>query len=138
MFLNLTRMHTRRPLVSLSTQRSTQLDGSRVESGPQIYANSQISPQMCAVSGGDKLCIGALLGRGANVLARDVDGWSALHYAASCDRKVSIEMLLRNGATPALLMKDTFGMTPFQLASDPKIKRLLQHATRASKKAGLS
>ena len=56
----------------------------------------------------------SLLAAGANVGARDPQGWTALHYAARAQARAA-ELLLESGADPDALADD--GTTPLHLAA---------------------
>ncbi len=56
----------------------------------------------------------SLLAAGANVSARDPQGWTALHYAARAQARAA-ELLLESGADPNAPADD--GTTPLHLAA---------------------
>ncbi|KAL6657568.1 hypothetical protein ACP70R_005348 [Stipagrostis hirtigluma subsp. patula] len=59
---------------------------------------------------------------GVNVNFRDIRGWTALHWAASCGRERTVVALIANGAAPGALTDPTpqfpSGRTPADLASE--------------------
>ncbi|GKV51906.1 hypothetical protein SLEP1_g58524 [Rubroshorea leprosula] len=59
---------------------------------------------------------------GVSVNFRDVNGWTALHWAASCGREHTVASLISLGAAPGALIdpspKYPLGRTPADLASD--------------------
>ena len=57
----------------------------------------------------------ALLGGGADVHARDHDGWTALHFAGRADAR-AVELLLAAGADPQVTAED--GTTPLHEAAE--------------------
>lgn len=60
-------------------------------------------------------CIGVLVKAGANLMARDSNGQTALHLAALYGDEAGVAELLRNGAD--CLAQDNFGRTPLHSAA---------------------
>ncbi|XP_052896395.1 uncharacterized protein LOC128303468 [Anopheles moucheti] len=70
-----------------------------------------------------------LLQHGANVLLRDVNGNSALHFAVECGCVKTVRLLLRHGASSGV--RNSLGKSPLELAiasEHRKISRMLLHS----------
>jgi len=87
-----------------------------------------------AARNADANVLRALLKQGANVNAAEVDGTTALHWAAYRDDLESVDLLIRAGAK--VNAANDLGATPLwtacQNASPPMVRRLLQAGANAN------
>jgi ankyrin len=79
---------------------------------PALAAGSEVAD---AVSQGKKDVLRALLQKGADVNAPQVDGTTALHWAVRADDLEMVDLLLKAGAKTSAANRD--GATPMQLAA---------------------
>ena len=70
------------------------------------------------------------LENGANPNAKDDDGWTPLHIAASWGHVDLVKILLERGADPRIA--DKWGHIPLDYAKDSVIRSLLESALRNS------
>jgi ankyrin repeat protein len=88
------------------------------------YGNNEaVTPLMIAAYKGHKKFVKLLLKNGANPNTLNLQGNSALHYAAQANRKKTVDLLLNYGADPVLKNKN--GETPADLTQDQNIKNAL-------------
>ena len=91
-------------------------------------ARAEGEPLMEAVRAGDTAAVEALLGDGASPRTAEIDGTTALHWAAHHDHSAIAGLLLEAGA--AVDATNRYGVTPLALASlngsTPMIARLLE------------
>jgi len=64
------------------------------------------------------------ISEGAEIIDRDLKGWSALHYAVSRDLPLTIRVLMLAGADPFLRAED--GLRPIDLAKTQSLRELLK------------
>lgn len=75
-----------------------------------------------------------LMENGADINAKDLNGYTALHHAARGSHTLAqVEELLKRGAKPNLKAKD--GLTPIALAETAGTKRLLELLTSVASSA---
>lgn len=89
-----------------------------------MYAG--MTPLMAATDAGQMAAMDYLLSCGADLYARDCDGWQAIHYAARAGRTEPVRLLLDRGADPDSTKDD--GYTPLMLAAcngHPELVRYL-------------
>jgi len=88
-----------------------------------------------AAKNGHKEIAELLVENGADVSAKDEDGWTPLFYAAGGGKKEVVEILISNGAD--VNATDDSGKTPLDVAiarEDPKIANLLRkHGGKSGK-----
>jgi len=77
---------------------------------PHIADGVGVTPLMLASGNASPMLVSKLLDRGTDTLARNVNGSTALHYAASAGRVENIKLLLAHGADPKVA--DKKGETP--------------------------
>ncbi|KAK9271617.1 hypothetical protein L1049_001980 [Liquidambar formosana] len=79
---------------------------------------------------------------GVNVNFRDVNGWTALHWAAFCGRERTVVSLISRGAAPGALTDPTpkypTGRTPADLASSKRHKGIAGYLAESALSAHLS
>src|SRR5215213_1966648 len=94
-------------------------------SGPALAAGSEVAD---AAAKGDRAAVRSLIQRKADVNAPQVDGTTALHWAARVDDLDLAEMLLAAGANVSAANRE--GVTALQLASingsAPMLQKLLK------------
>jgi len=72
-------------------------------------------PLHLAAEGGNEVAVQLLLGRGANIEARDIRGWTALQRASFRGHKAIVQLLLKEGAE--IEARNKIGSTALTLAS---------------------
>ena len=77
---------------------------------------SQVTAVMEAVMGGSAAAVELLLQNGAEMGARDVQGRTALHYAAQEDRADCTRVLVARGGSA--MARDAYGKTPLDVAAE--------------------
>ena len=82
-----------------------------------------------AVKSGDARSVRALIARGFDVNAPDVDGTTALHWAVRSDDASMVQLLLRAGATTA--HANRYQVTPLSLAAVKSKLRFQKWPSRA-------
>ena len=86
-----------------------------IDKAMQTHATDD-SPLFEAVKKGDKAAVEVLLAKGADISAKNKDGWTPLHLAAYRDNKNIVEVLLDKGAD--VKAKDNDGWTPLHREAD--------------------
>ena len=86
-------------------------------------SNGKTALHFCAVND-DEITLERLLRRKADIDAKDSLGRAPIHYAAACNSLCAVEMLINFNANVDL--KDNNGQVPLMLATDRKVKELLQ------------
>ncbi|MGC8924180.1 MAG: ankyrin repeat domain-containing protein, partial [Candidatus Micrarchaeia archaeon] len=67
-----------------------------------------------------------LIENGADVNAKDNDGWTPAHWATRNGHLEPLKVLIENGAD--VNSKDKYDWTPFDLAKTDEIKQILKEA----------
>uniref|UniRef100_A0A182STM1 ANK_REP_REGION domain-containing protein n=1 Tax=Anopheles maculatus TaxID=74869 RepID=A0A182STM1_9DIPT len=83
-----------------------------------------LTPLQIAACKGFPDVVKLLLGHGANVQLRDVNGNSALHFAVECGCIKTVRLLLRHGANVGL--KNSLGKSPLELAIASEHRKLIR------------
>ena len=97
---------------------------------PPVWAATPDSPLVAAVKAGDHQAIGALLKtRGIDVNAAQVDGTTALHWAAHGGDVDTVNRLLAAGA--GVQAVNRYGITPLWLAAEDGHGRVVEALLRA-------
>lgn len=80
-----------------------------------------MTPLMSAVISGRLECVEFLLSKGASVLCKDNEGWTALHYASSTDHKDVLQAMissLPSDHRSVDIPRDCGGETPLMVAAE--------------------
>jgi len=92
------------------------------------------APLIDAVKAGDTAAVRAMVAKRADVNASEVDGTTALHWAAHFDNLAAADVLIRAGAN--VRAANRYGITPLYLASlngsAPMIEKLLKAGADAN------
>jgi ankyrin repeat protein len=88
------------------------------------YEHYKITPLHIAVSKGDQNIVEALLEKGANVEAKDKDGYNPLHIAVTKQNQKIVEALLEKGAN--VEVKDNYDQTPLHIAILKENKNIVE------------
>jgi len=88
-----------------------------------------VPPLIQAVKGSEADLVRALVRKGVDVNAPDVDGTTALHWAARLDSPAIAELLVRAGARPNVANR--YGVTPLSLAAANGSGRMMQRLLEA-------
>jgi len=81
-----------------------------------------------AATNGDLASVQAYLDAGVNINARDSNGWTPLHWAASEDYDQIVKLLIDNGAK--INVKDDLGDTPLDFADIETSKLLISNGAK--------
>ncbi|KAA0166638.1 hypothetical protein FNF27_07469 [Cafeteria roenbergensis] len=81
---------------------------------------------MVAAQDGHESTVGLLLDRGADVEAREEDGWTAVMVAASNGHESTVELLLDRGADVTATNAD--GETALCVAANASVLKVLEQA----------
>lgn len=131
----LLRLGLQRPATSVNTVQASQSSSqARQQTGDHKFSTSASSSQndsttnqlMIACQNGDLKTVEQLLENGADIHAKNSDGWTALDYAIWQNQDIVTQYLLSKGALIDATTNDNF--TPLMLAcrfSSPKIVQLL-------------
>jgi cytohesin len=113
------------PLFGAAGRGQLRVAGFLLDHGANVEGVNQHVPLLAAARNGNRAMVELLLSRGADVNAKESDGYTALHYAANRGFQTVTEVLLANKAEVNVPDKN-MGNTPLLLAAKGGQVKIIQ------------